>query len=48
MYPQLKNQLELISGCEAEIEELKARVSKTEEGQIELGESHLELRDQTD
>ena len=41
----MKNQLELIGGCEAEIAELKARIFKTEEGQVALGESHLELRD---
>lgn len=44
----MKHQLELIGACEAEIAELKARVSKTEEGQVALGESHLELRESTD
>ena len=44
----MKHQLELIGTCEAEIAELKARVSKTEEGQVALGESHLELRESTD
>jgi len=43
VHPQMKNQMEMIGACEAEIAELKARVSKTEEGQIALGESQLEL-----
>ena len=44
----MKNQMEMIGACEAEIAELKARVSKTEEGQVALGESHLELSEQTE
>ena len=44
----MKHQQEMIGACEAEIAELKARVSKTEEGQVALGESHLELSDSTE
>jgi hypothetical protein len=38
----------LIGNCDNEIAELKGRVLKCEEGQVALGESHLELRDQTE
>ena len=38
----------MIGNCENEIAELKARMGKCEEGQVALGESHLELRDQTE
>lgn len=48
MHPQLKTQYEMIGNCDNEIAELKARVSKCEEGQVALGESHIELRDQTE
>ena len=48
MHPQLKSQLEMIGNCDSEIVELKARVGKCEEGQVALGESHLELRDHTE
>ena len=41
----MKNQQELVDACELEIAELKARVSKNEEGHVALGESQLELRD---
>ena len=44
----MKNQLELIGGCEADIAQLKVSMAKTEEGQVALGESHLELSDQTE
>ena len=44
----MKNQMEMIGSCEAEIAELKARLSKTEEGQVALGESHIELSEQTE
>ena len=37
----------MIGNCDNEIAELRARMSKCEEGQVALGESHLELRDQT-
>ncbi len=38
----------MIGNCDNEIAELKSRIHKCEEGQIALGESHIELRDQTE
>ena len=48
IHPQLKNHLEMIGNCDNEIAELKARMGKSEEAQVALGESHLEFRDQTE
>lgn len=38
----------MIGSCDSEIAELKMRMGKCEEGQVALGESHIELKDQTD
>ena len=38
----------MIGNCENEIKELKVRTEKCEDGQIALGESQIELKDQTD